>query len=94
MVISPEKFETMAILGRDPVRCKIAVGNKCLQKSKDFKYVGCEIFYENGKDMQQKLAQFAQILRIMYNTFKPTLVQKCSRIKVLVIPILVYEGEI
>jgi hypothetical protein len=46
MEISPEKSETMAFLGKDPVRCKIIVDNKCLQV-KNFKYLGCEISYEN-----------------------------------------------
>ena len=43
MEISPEKSETMAFLGQDPVRYKIVVDNKCLQKIKNFKYLGCEI---------------------------------------------------
>jgi phage major head subunit gpT-like protein len=47
MVISQKKSETMAFLGQDPVICKIVVGNKCLQKSKNFKYLGCENSYEN-----------------------------------------------
>jgi hypothetical protein len=46
--ISPEKSETKAFLGQDPARCKIVVDKKCLQ-AKDFKYLGCEIYYENEK---------------------------------------------
>ena len=42
MELSPEKYETMAFLGQDPVRCKIVVDNKCLQKLKNFKYLCCE----------------------------------------------------
>ena len=43
--ISPEKSETKAFLGQDPVRCKIiVVGNKCLQQVRNFKYFGSEIF--------------------------------------------------
>ena len=42
----------------------------------------CEISYENGKGIQQNLAKFAQILGILCSTFKPTLVQNFSRIKV------------
>jgi len=42
MEISPEKYETMALLGQDPVKCKIVVDNKCLQKLKKLKYLGCE----------------------------------------------------
>jgi len=37
----------MATLGQDPARFKIIVDNRCLQKVKNFKYLGCEIFYEN-----------------------------------------------
>jgi len=54
----------MAFLGQDPVTCKICVENKCLQQVRNFKYLGCEIFYENEKDIQQKVAKFAQILGI------------------------------
>jgi len=49
---------------------------------KNFKNLGCKISYENEKDIQQKLAKFVQILGIINNTLKPTLVQKFSRIKV------------
>ena len=49
------------------------------------------------KDTQQELAKFVQILGILNNTFKPSLVQKFSRIKVynaLPITINLYEMEI
>jgi hypothetical protein len=36
---------------------------------KIFKYLGCEISHENEKDIQQKLANFLQILGIPNNTF-------------------------
>jgi len=48
MEISSEKSGTMAFLEQDPVRCKIVVANKCLQ-AKNFKYFGCEIYYEYEK---------------------------------------------
>jgi hypothetical protein len=47
METSPEKSETMAFLGQDPVTCKISVDNKCLQQAKNFKYLGCEIPHVN-----------------------------------------------
>jgi hypothetical protein len=53
MEISTEKFD---ILGQEPVRCKISVDNKCLKQVRTFKYLGCKISYENGKDVPQKLA--------------------------------------
>ena len=55
---SPEKSEAMAFLGRDPVRCKIVVDNKCLQQVKNFQNPGFEISYENEKDIQQKWVKF------------------------------------
>ena len=97
MEISPEKSEMMAFLRQDPVRCKIIVNNKCLPQVNNFKYLGCEIFFQNEKDTQQKLAKFAQILGILNNICKPTLVQKFAGITVynaLVLPILLYEREI
>jgi hypothetical protein len=46
--ISPEKSETKAFSGQDPVRCKIiVVNNKRLQQARNFKYLGCRISYEN-----------------------------------------------
>jgi hypothetical protein len=96
MEIPPEKSETMAFLGQDPVRCKIIGDNKCLQV-KNLKYLGCEISYENEKDIPQKVTKFAQILGILTNAFKPTLVLQSSRIRVrnaLALPVLLYGSEI
>jgi hypothetical protein len=53
-----------------------------LRQVKNFKYLGCEISYENENVIQQKLPKFVQILGILYNTFKPTPVQNFSKIKV------------
>jgi hypothetical protein len=95
--LQPEKSETMAFLGQDPVRCKIMVDNKCLQQVKNFKYIGYEISCENEKDIQQKVAKFYQILGILDNTFKRILVQKSSKLEVynaLAVPILLYGNEI
>jgi hypothetical protein len=87
----------MAFLVQDPVGCKIVVGNKCLQKSKNFKLLGCEISFETGIGIQQNAANLTQILGITNNNFKPTLVRTFSRIKVynvLAVPILLHESEI
>jgi len=51
----------VALLGQDPGSCKIFLGNKCLlKKIENYKYLGCEISYENGKSIQHKTAKFAQ----------------------------------
>jgi hypothetical protein len=41
----------MAFLGQDQVKCKIVEVNKCLQKVRNFTYLGCKISYESGKDI-------------------------------------------
>jgi hypothetical protein len=74
MEISPEKSEIIAFLGQHSVRCKIGV-DKCLQEVKNLKYLGCEISYKYEKFIQQKLAKFSEILGILNNTFKPTLIR-------------------
>ena len=61
-------------------KIKIVVDNKCLQQENNFKHVGCEISYENEEDIEQKLAKFVQILEILNNALKSTLVKKLSRI--------------
>ena len=66
--------------------------------NKNFKYLGCETSCEHEKDVKKKKNwQIAQILGILNNTFKPTLIQKFSRIKIhneLTLPILLYGNEI
>jgi hypothetical protein len=88
--------DTMTFLGggggRGPVRCKIVVDNKCLQGN-NFKNLG----YEKEKGTQQKLAKSAQILGILNNALKQTLVEKVQRIKVyntLALPIILYGNEV
>ena len=78
MEISPEETETMVILEQGPLRCEIVVDNKSLQQLTNFKCLGYEISYENEKDIQQKLAKFSQLLGILNNTFKSTLVHQYS----------------
>jgi hypothetical protein len=68
-------------LGQDRIACEIVVDIKRLQYVKTFNYLGCEISNENDRDIQQKLAKFAQILGILNIIFKLTLVQKFLRKK-------------
>jgi len=71
----------MAFLRHQPVSCKIVVDSNCLQQVRNFKYINCKISYKNENYIQQKHSKFAQILGILNNTSKPTLVPKFSRIK-------------
>ena len=75
-----------ALLGQEPVRFKIALDKKYnkAQQVNNFKYLGCDNSCVNHKNNQQKLAKFAEILGILKNNFKPTLVQKISRKKCII----------
>jgi hypothetical protein len=91
------KSQMMEFLRQDQVRSKIVVNNKCLQQINNFQYLGCEIFYQNEKDIQQKLARLAQILGILNNTFKLTLFLKFSTMELYnapALPILSFGREI
>jgi hypothetical protein len=70
------KISDDAIFRTRPVRSEIILGNKRLQQVKNFKCRGHEISYENGKDNQQKLAKYSQILKTINNTFKPAFKNK------------------
>jgi len=72
------------------------VGNKYSQV-RNFKYLSCEISYDNEKEIFNNIRKFSEILGIINNTFKPTVVHKFSRIKVyktLALSILSYWSEI
>ena len=68
----------------------------CLQVKKITNF-SFEFSYENENGIQQRLLKFAQISGFLNSTFKPTLVQNFSGMKVynsLVLPILLYRKEI
>jgi len=76
MEMSPEKSETIAFVGKDPVRRKIIVDNKRPQQVKNFKCLGCKISYENKKKIQQQLEKFTQTVGILNNIFRQSSVFK------------------
>ena len=45
----------MALKGRDPVRSKIVIGNKIIEKVNVFNYLGTMISYEGEWDIDNKL---------------------------------------
>ncbi|KAJ4434368.1 hypothetical protein ANN_22927 [Periplaneta americana] len=97
MEISAQKSKVMAFLGQDPVRSKIIHNNQCLEQVQNFNYLGCEISYQNEKDVNKKITKFTQILGIINNTLKAKLVQNSTRIKIyntLALPTLLYGSEI
>jgi hypothetical protein len=62
-----------------------------------FKYLGCNIAYQEQKDIHSKITKFLQILGLLNNALKLYLVQRSTRLKLyktLALPTLLYGSEI
>jgi len=70
----------MAFKGRDPVRTKIVIDNKIIEKVNLFNYLG-NISYEGELDIDNKLNHFLKITGILNNVFRQQKKLKKTRIK-------------
>jgi len=70
----------MAFKGRDPVRTKIVIDNKIIEKVNLFNYLG-NISYERELDIDNKLNHFLKITGILNNVFRQQKKLKKTRIK-------------
>ena len=61
----------MAFKGRDPVRTKIVIDNKIIEKVNSFNYLGNMISYEKELDIDNKLYNYLKITGIINNVFRP-----------------------
>jgi hypothetical protein len=96
MSISIEKTKIMAFSGKDPVRSKSCINNKTLEQVNTFNYLGCTLSYEGEKDMPSKLSKFVQTIGVINQVFKPSLVQRHTRLNIyrsLARPVLIYGSE-
>jgi hypothetical protein len=73
MKISHQKTKIMAFKGTEPIRSKIVIDNMILEEVNTFTYLGCNISYQEDKDIHSKIAKFLQILGLLNNTLKPNL---------------------
>jgi len=61
----------MAFKGRDPVRTKIVIDNKIIEKVNLFNYLGNMISYGKELDIDNKLHNYLKITDILNNVFRP-----------------------
>ena len=71
LTISVQKTKWIAFKGRDPVRPKIVIDNKIIEKVKLFNYLGNMISYGKELDIDNKLHNYLKITGILNNVFKP-----------------------
>ena len=60
----------MTFKGRDPVRTKIVIDNKIIEKVNLFNCLGNMISYEGELDIDNKLNNFLKITGILNNVFR------------------------
>jgi transposase len=68
-----------------------------LEQVNTFTYLGCNILYQEEKDIHSKTTTFLQILGLLNNTLKLDVVQRSTRLKLyktLALPTLLYGSEI
>jgi hypothetical protein len=95
LTISVQKTKSMAFKGRDPVRTKIVINNKIIEKANYFNYLG-NISYEKELDIDNKLHNYLKITVIVNNAFRAQIPLKKRRIKLyntLALPVLLYGSE-
>ena len=71
----------MAFKGRDPVRTKIVIDNKIVEKVNSFNYLGNMTSYKKELDIDNKLHNYFKITGILNNVFRPQKTLKKTRIK-------------
>jgi hypothetical protein len=81
MKISHQKTKIMAFKGAEPIRNKIVIDNMILEQVNIFTHLGCNISYQEQKDIHSKTTKYLQILGLLNNTLKPNLVQRSTRLK-------------
>jgi hypothetical protein len=96
MSISIQKTKIMAFSGKYPVRTKICINNKMLEKVNTFNYLGCTLSYEGEKNMPSKISKFVKTIGVINQVFKPSLVQQHTRLNIyrtLARPVLIYGSD-
>jgi len=71
----------MAFKGRDPLRTKIVIDNKIIEKVNSFNNLGNMISYEKELDIDNRLHNYLKITGILNNVFRPQKPLRKTRIK-------------
>lgn len=96
MVISTTKTKVMAFHGKEPIRSKICINDKILERVNEFTYLGFQLSFLPHLDISQKIFKFNKSVGIINNIMNPSLVQKHTRTrlyKTLARPVLCYGSE-
>lgn len=95
LTVSHEKTKVMAFIGKYQIRSKIILNNMILEQVRHFNYLGCDISFDEERDLKQKVHKFQSIC----GTIKRTLKNKTRRdtvlkfYKTMAVPVLAYGAE-
>ena len=96
LTLSVQKTELVALKGREPVRSKIVMDNKIIDKVSSFNYLGNLVSCEEEVDIDSKLNNYFKITGIINNTNRPQKSLKKTRMKLhstLTLPALLYCSD-
>jgi hypothetical protein len=80
MKISIDKSKAMAFKGKEHIRSKICVYDKPIEQVSSFKHLHYKISYEKDINISTKIVNYDRAMGIINQIFKPSLVQKRTRI--------------
>lgn len=93
--ISQPKTNIMAFKGKDPIRSKIVLRDTPVQQVAHFHYLGCDITYEEDREIDRKITKFQKICGTILRTLKGK-TRKDTLLRfynVMAIPQLLYGSE-
>ena len=91
MEINEDELKIMAFCGNYPIRIKICINNKLLERVNAFNYLGYKLSFIEEREIPEKIIKFNRTIGL-----KPSLVQRHTRTclyKTLAQPTLCYGSE-
>ncbi|XP_075213694.1 uncharacterized protein LOC142319905 [Lycorma delicatula] len=95
MKISLTKTKVMEFMGKFPVRSKIVLGDKILERMSHFNYLGSDVTYENDGNCDKNVSRFQAICGTIRRTLHRKLLNETQMklYKVMAVPTLLYGSE-
>jgi hypothetical protein len=93
--ISASKTKIMTFLGKYEIRSKIVIKDDIIEQMRHFNYLCCDISYEKGNDIDNKLAKFRNVCGTVHKYLKHK-TRKDTHLKfykTIAVPILIYGSE-
>ena len=85
----------MAFIGKEPIRTKIIINNRCIEQVNHFNYLGSDVGYDKDYDVDNKICKFQRVCGTINRTFRNKIRNetKLKFYKVMAVPMLAYGSE-